>query len=75
MVNIQLSFVDGYIKGFFLPLSEIPEWARQHQDEYTLEQVVALTSCMTGSRGLTAKDKQALLAQIEGSLRALYTHD
>jgi hypothetical protein len=71
-VNIQLSFVDGYIKGFFLPVSEIPEWARQHHDEYTLEQVVALTSCMAGSRGLGAKDKQALLAQIEGSLRALY---
>jgi len=72
IVNIQLSFVDGYIKGFFLPVSEIPEWARQHRDEYTLEQVVALTSCMAGSRGLGTKDKQALLAQIEGSLRALY---
>ena len=57
-------------QAFYLPLQELTSWARAHP-EYTAGQVLALAGCIAESSGLRKKEKAALLAQVEGDIKAL----
>lgn len=64
------AYPPGPPQAFYIPLTELPHWAQTHP-EYSPQQVLALTACIAESSGLKRKDKAALLAQIEGNLRAM----
>ena len=53
-----------------MPLTELTAWARG-RPQFSPAQVLALVAVIAKSAGLRKKDRQALLAQVEGSLRAL----
>ena len=58
------------LQAFYIPLTELPHWAQTHPED-SPQQVLALTACIAESSGLKRKDKAALLAHIEGNLRAM----
>ena len=58
------------LQGFYIPQADLTLWAAKHP-EYSTAQVLALTACIAESCGMKKRDKAALLAQVEGQLRAL----
>lgn len=71
-ISVDVHIVDEYIKGFYLPLSEIISWA-ESRPCYNKDHILSLCSNMASSRGLNVKDQQALIAQIEAALRVNLT--
>ena len=56
-------------QAFYIPLDELPRWAQTHP-EYSPAAVLALTGCIAESSGMKRRDKAALMAAVEGELRA-----
>lgn len=65
-----LRLADDYIKAFYVPLPELPNWAAQHPG-YTTAQVLALASCIGESSGLRRKELAAALAQVDAGLKSI----
>lgn len=63
-------YIDDYIKGFYVPISELHSWAESHQS-YTLPQVMALAACIAESSGFKKKDIATTLIELEENLQRL----
>ena len=59
--NKAIRFIDDYIKGFYVPITDLHTWAASHPD-YSRAQVLSLAKCAADSiGGPTAKEDLAKL--------------
>ena len=63
-----IRYIDDYIKGFYVPLSELHSWAESHP-AYTQSQVMALAACIAESSGFKKKDIATSLMELEENLQ------
>eukprot|EP00890_Picochlorum_soloecismus_P002535 jgi/Picsp_1/3282/NSC_06122-R1_coiled-coil domain-containing protein 132 isoform 1 len=68
--NRAIRYIDDYIKGFYVPLSELHSWAESHQS-YAQSQVMALAACIAESSGFKKKDVAIALMELEENLQRL----
>eukprot|EP00889_Picochlorum_renovo_P003597 jgi/Picre1/30627/NNA_005988.t1 len=59
--------IDDYIKGFYVPLTDLHTWAEAHPS-YSIPQVLALASCIAESSGMKKKDIAAAIEEVEAHL-------
>lgn len=62
-----IRYIDDYIKAFYVPTTEIHQWAATHPG-YTKSQVLALAACIAESSGLRKKDVTSIVAEVEENL-------
>jgi hypothetical protein len=67
-----IRYIDDYIKGFYVPLSELHLWAVSHP-AYTQSQVMALAACIAESSGFKKKDIATSLMELEENLQRVRT--
>lgn len=59
-----IRYIDDYIKGFYVPVSDLHVWAKAHPS-YSESQVLALAGCIADSGGLRRKE---IIAEVQQHL-------
>lgn len=62
-------YVSNYVKAYYIPESDLEAWVKQHNNEYTSKQMVALVNCVAYSNNRTKQKLNNLISDLGTRIR------
>ncbi|XP_059085290.1 syndetin-like isoform X2 [Tigriopus californicus] len=62
-------YVSNYVKAYYIPESDLEAWVKQHNNEYTPKQMVALVNCVAYSNNRTKQKLNNMISDLGTRIR------